>query len=404
MARPSGVVERARVAVVGGGVAGCAAAIALSRVGIPDVVLLEASETDRIRVGETIPPDARRLLGLLGLGAAFDGEGHAPCHGSASSWGADELGYNDHFVHPLAHGWHLDRRRFDAWMGEQAERAGATRLLGARVAGVRRDGEEWRLSITREDEGSRQARSSASGELSASVVVDATGLAASIGRRLGARRLDHDRLTYLACALAFDPSAPRSGQTWLEATEHGWWYASQLPDGTWTVAVATDPEIVRDQELSTREGWQRAFAATRHLHPRLGRLCSLDERPAAWVASSSLLGPPAGAGWLAVGDAAAAYDPICARGIHKALEDGLGAAAAVQGALAGDGTAIGAFARRHILAFRAYLEQRAFLYAQETRWPEARFWQTRRARRNLVPSGAAARPDRIHSDNAGTIP
>jgi hypothetical protein len=93
-----------------------------------------------------------------------------------------------------------------------------------------------------------------------------------------------------------------------------------------------------------------------------------------------------------VGDAAAAYDPICARGIHKALEDSLRAAAAARATLAGDGAAIGTFARSGILSFRAYLEQRAWLYARETRWPEAPFWKRRLARRNLGPEEAAARP------------
>jgi len=98
---------------------------------------------------------------------------------------------------------------------------------------------------------------------------------------------------------------------------------------------------------------------------------------------------------LAVGDAAAALDPICARGIYKALDDGLRAATAIRGALAGDEGAIPAFARHTVIAFRGYLEQRAWLYAQEARWPESPFWQQRRLRRNLkkaVVEGPRAAP------------
>ena len=46
-------------------------------------------------------------------------------------------------------------------------------------------------------------------------------------------------------------------------------------------------------------------------------------------APSFLLDKPAGKGWLAVGDAASAYDPISSQGIHKALSDGLEAANAI---------------------------------------------------------------------------
>lgn len=373
--------EQADVVIVGGGVAGSAAAIALCRLGVSRVVLLEASPEGRLRVGETIPPDARRLLGLLGVGARFDAQGHAACHGSASSWGGSEVGYNDHFVHPIAQGWHLDRRRFDAWLAEEATAAGAARRTAARVVDVDRAPSGFRLAIASAGEDGAERVGE---ELCARLVIDATGLPAAIGRRLGAERLDHDRLIYLACSLASDPGAPRSGQTWLEATESGWWYAAELPGGVWTVAIATDPEIVREEGLSTKDGFFRAFEATKHLSRRLGALQRGGEPPRAWVASSSLLGPPAGEGWMAVGDAAAAYDPICARGIHKALEDGLRAAAAARAALGGDASAIGDFARRHILAFRAYLEQRAYLYAREARWPRSPFWRRRAERRNLA--------------------
>lgn len=364
------MLAHARVAIVGGGVAGTATALALANAGQREVVVLEAARCPAPRVGETIPPDARRLLGRLEAGAAFDAERHAPCHGSASCWGRDELGYNDFILHPLGHGWHLDRARFDAWLSARAAAAGVARELGARVRSIREDDGCWRLEL----DGQRQLR--------ADIVVDATGTSAAIARQLGARRLQHDRFVYLACTLAPNGEAPASGQTWLEAVPEGWWYAAQLPDRTWTVAIATHPDEVRPRGLNESDGWQRALEATRHLHPRLGHLAPL-QAPTPWVVPSFLLGPPAGPRWLAVGDAAGALDPICARGIHKALEDGLRASAAIRATLAGDATAIATFARHTVLAFRGYLEQRAWLYAQEARWPERPFWQQRRLRRNL---------------------
>ena len=382
MTRQSKNASTARVVVVGGGVAGCATAIALARTGVSDVVVLDASPTQRIRVGETIPPDARRLLMLLGLGAAFDAEGHAPCYGSASSWGSDELGFNDHFVHPLGHGYHLDRQKFDAWMGTSAEQAGARRIRGARVTDVRRVGDHWQLEISP----ARTALASGLAEqrITADMLIDATGVLSALGRRLGGRRLEHDRLTYLACTLAPDPDGSRSGLTWLEATRDGFWYAAELPDGTFTLAITTDGDVVRAQQLFTRDGFFRAFEETRHLVPLLRHRICRDDKPSAWTAHSSLLGPPAGPAWLAVGDAAAAYDPISARGIHKALEDGLRAATAVRDTLRGDRDAISRYACHSILAFRTYLEQRAYLYAQESRWPDAPFWKRRATRRNLL--------------------
>lgn len=355
------------VVVAGGGVAGCAAAIALRRRGWTEVTILDPGPAAGPRVGETLPPDARALLGELGLGAAFDAQGHAPCYGNTSCWGSAERGFNDHFTHPAGHGWHLDRARFDAWLADEAARAGVTVARGARVVDARRAGTLWEV------EGSDGQRRTADW------LVDATGALSSVGRRQGARRLDHDRLVYLACTLV--EATGRSGQTWLEATQDGWWYAARLPSGDWTAAFATDPEAARG--FTQVEAWSAALRGTLHLGPRLGDLPIREAAPQVWVAPSALLGPPAGPGWLAVGDAAASWDPICARGITKALGDGLRAARAI------DGDGVAGYATETILSFRTYLQERARLYASEPRWADAPFWRRRRERRAL---GAPSTP------------
>src|SRR5262245_28653187 len=63
------------VAIVGGGPGGAATALAL-RAYAPSlsVVLLEASGYDTLRVGEALPPLARRLLEHLGVWESFCGQ------------------------------------------------------------------------------------------------------------------------------------------------------------------------------------------------------------------------------------------------------------------------------------------------------------------------------------------
>ena len=53
--------------MLGGGIAGCAAALALGDRGIDDVLVVEAGTYDGFQVGETIPPDTRLLLERLRL-------------------------------------------------------------------------------------------------------------------------------------------------------------------------------------------------------------------------------------------------------------------------------------------------------------------------------------------------
>lgn len=101
--------QRYRVAIIGGGLAGCACALALAQHGVYDVLVIEAGDYAQFRIGESIPPEANRLFQALGIAQEFFAEAHAPCHGSCSWWGSDKRGYNDALLHPLGHGWHLER-------------------------------------------------------------------------------------------------------------------------------------------------------------------------------------------------------------------------------------------------------------------------------------------------------
>ncbi|MEN3310545.1 MAG: hypothetical protein V7603_6747 [Micromonosporaceae bacterium] len=343
------------VAVVGAGPAGCATALALARRGVPGVVLIDAGAGERVRVGETIPPDTRLPLAGLGLWDAFLAQEHRPCLGSCSSWGSEALGYNDFLLNPQGPGWHLDRTRFDALLRQAAGRAGVTVRSGTRCTAIHPmpDGSfELALGPSR---------------MRARFVVDATGGAAAVARRLSARQTTVDRLIFVYGFL----DAPRlsSRLTLLEAVPDGWWYAAGLPGGRLAVAFASDADLVRRRGLAQPARWLRAARATRHVAPRLAGCDPATLDLVVRSCGTVLLDPVAGPGWLAVGDAAATYDPLMAQGIHKALADGIRAAGAIAG---GD---------PYATTVDEYLANREYVYALEKRWPESDFWR----RRQLTP-------------------
>ncbi len=340
--------------VLGAGPAGAVCALALARAGVDGVCLVDAERPRKhgaVAIGETIPPDARVLLDRLGVWQAFVADGHERCHGSCSAWGSDELGYNDFVLNAQGSGWHLDRARFDELLRRQAQDAGVTIVDEPGAA----DGE-------------------------ARFVVDATGRASAFARRCGARPQQLDRLTFVYGFFDTVGAATRSRLTLLEAVRDGWWYAAALPGDRLAVAFAGDAEHVRDAALARDGHWLGAALTTRHLAPRLEGCRFLAGSVVTRVAASFLLDRVSGPRWLAIGDAAACFDPLAAQGIYKAIADGLDGASRIAAALATGGELDGDYEAATRARFAEYLINRNHFYGLERRWPGSAFWQRRQAR------------------------
>jgi flavin-dependent dehydrogenase len=351
------LIRAAQVIIVGRGPAGAACALALARAGVDGVCLMARRDhlANQAAIGESIPPDSRRLLNRLGLWEAFLEEGHERCLGSCSTWGGDTPGYNDYLLNPQGCGWHLDRRRFDAFLCRQAEEAGVTTL------------EE------RKDDPAPQAR----------FVVDATGRSSALARRQGARQIALDRLTFVYGFFDLPPAAAHSRLTFLEAVRDGWWYAAAIPGRRMAVAFAGDAEYIRDAGLARESEWLRAVFTTRQIAACLNGASFVAASLVSRVVSSFLLDRVCGARWLAVGDAASCFDPLSAQGIYKALADGIAGADAIASALA-TGSDLGADYQQAVqLRFAEYLANRNHFYGLERRWPDSPFWQRRHARTEL---------------------
>jgi flavin-dependent dehydrogenase len=233
----------------------------------------------------------------------------------------------------------------------------------------------------------------------ARVAVDAGGRAAPLARLAGARRVVLDRLVAVSAFLPRDARSPFDRFTLVEAVEGGWWYSAPLPDGRRVVSFFTDSDLApRTREVA-------AFRRRLGRAPATAARCGVDVRgpeleaaPCVVSANTSRLTAVAGEGWLAVGDAAAAFDPLSSLGIETALSSAAQAAVAVSRHLDGDAGALPAYPSLVRETWRRYLYERARVYEQETRWPQAPFWKRRRAhlpraagtdRDATAPAGAA---------------
>ncbi|MET0556232.1 MAG: FAD-dependent oxidoreductase [Vicinamibacteria bacterium] len=365
------------VLVIGGGTAGAATALALRRRGL-SVIVVERGREPRERAGESLSPAARRALESLGVWDAFLADGHAAAAGMRSLWGRSEA-REAHFIrHADGPGWHLDRRRFDARLLSEAAAAGTRVIPGETPEAVSYDGRAWHV------------RTSSGRRLDARAAVDAGGRAAPLARRAGARRVVLDRLVAIAAFLPADAGAAFDRFTLVEAVESGWWYSAPLPDGRRVVSFFTDAD------LAPRMGGPSAFRRLLGRAPATAARCGgaarvrrlpLETAPCVVSAGTSRLTAVAGPAWLAVGDAAAAFDPLSSQGLETALSSALRAAEAVARHLAGDAGALPGYPSHVREIWRRYLYERARVYEQETRWPDAPFWKRRQV--HLAAAGAA---------------
>ncbi len=355
------------VAIVGAGPAGAAAALMMARAGVA-VALFDAGRP-RLAVGETLPPASKPALHALGLAAAMAGEGHLPSVGSWSAWGGAEPFGRDFVFNRFGHGWHLDRRRFDALLRASAQAAGARVVSStAVVASDARTGGGFHLHLT----GGRK--------IAAQIVLDASGRAASFARQRGVRRHAIDRMVALVGYVARRPdAAAEPAATLVEAVPEGWWYSAPLPQDRLATVFMTDADLAKGAATSA-EPWLDRLAAAEYTAARALRYgVGLAGPPSIVAAASSRLERFGDADWLALGDAAASQDPLSSEGILVAMQSGIDGAAATMRALGGDREALPAAAQRREVAWQNYLAQRADNYAMERRFQDAPFWQRRRA-------------------------
>lgn len=368
------------VVVLGGGAAGCATALALMQKGISKILVVESGNYENIRIGESIPPDTGLLLQKLGILADFLKENHQTCVGSCSSWGDDKLGYNDFLFNPYGNGWHLDRRRFEVFLAKKVVERGVELRTGTKFEKSESiDGKGFRLQIR----GYNQEPEL----VDAGFVVDATGIGSCFARNYGARRLFLDQLIFAIAFFELSDSSNFSNLTMLEAVEYGWWYAAKLPNNRLVSAVASEPEIIKQNELNRSDKWLAHLKKTNYISKKLVGCDLIEDSLLICAAPSFLLNHTAGNGWLAVGDAASAYDPISSQGIYKALWDSLEAAKAIAAYFGGDIQSLKDYQISIDNGFDDYLENRNYFYQLEQRWPNSPFWKTRRERKALTSVG-----------------
>ncbi|WP_114089023.1 glycine oxidase maturase GoxB [Thalassospira profundimaris] len=356
----------ADIAVIGGGIAGAASCVALAQRGVRPVWVASPPAKDRPRIGETLSPAANTILANLGLAELITRPIHRPANTSFSAWGSGQLRERNAIVHLEGPGMVLDRAGFEADLFATALKTRA-RHIETTVQNARLEGNKWHLAFANGDEGVFR------------FVLDCTGRASSLAVIQGTRKRA-DQLVAAHCFLKqTDPDVAPTPATLIETVEDGWWYAALLPGGDMVISYFSDPDLLPNGISRDHGVWAGRVAQTAHISRWIDSAgFSLgDQLPILASAGTTWMTPVSGPNWAAVGDAAAAFDPLSSHGMTTALWMARQASEALCQAHAGYSEALDAYNAAVQKGVREFLLQRQKIYRQETRFADSIFWQRR---------------------------
>jgi flavin-dependent dehydrogenase len=297
--------------VVGGGPAGSAISILLAMAGAR-VALVEKGDYGAFRIGEHLPPAVRGALSALGCETAAIAECAIDTPGIASRWKKSGPVFRPYFNHRGPVGLNVVRNAFDAMLFERAAAVGVATHAGTSKLAISALKPGWRVAFG--ERGDRR-------ELRSRMLIDASGRQSIVARHLGSRWTRCGSTKAIAMVLPSAPGGPDEDQSLaLESVPDGWLSFSPRPEGN-VLTFYTVPNARRASHDGAHALVHEALRASSLVRRRLlsSDIGSMIHA-GTWPAFPRLLKTPYGDGWFAVGEAAAAYDPISGHGVVFALE------------------------------------------------------------------------------------
>lgn len=347
--------------VVGGGPAGCSAAIELSRCSSLSVVV---ATIEPVAAPSTETLSAAASIELTRAGMSASEVAASRCFGIESAWGSARAVFRSSILETPGTAIHLDRRTFHRALSMAAQRAGARVLSGARFRRAGRARNGWSVWIVN-DAGFEE-------RFVCNFLIDATGRSSLVASYIGVRRHKFDAL----CGVSAIVETSWLGQTLLvESVPYGWWYVAPLSAGRAMICLVGDIDVIKSIGAFAADAWSHLAHRTALVGPVFpsGIVSRLTVHPC----ETSALAEVCGQGWLAVGDAAFVFDPLSSAGVHKALATGRNGGDAALRWMRGETSTLKRYAYSQQRAFSSYCNARRAHYSIERRWSSEPFWSRR---------------------------
>jgi flavin-dependent dehydrogenase len=284
---------KTEVLIVGGGPAGCAAAMTARKAGL-EVVLLEARAASVPAPGETLHPGIEPIFAQLGLHERICEAGFHRHRGIWVDWGAPQVfqPYGEDINGPWL-GFQADRGKFSALLLEAVRAVGATVLQSHRATRILHEHGRV-IGVETPDR-----------QLHARWVIDAGG-----GRHWLAKQVGLKVQPYSSRLIAQfgwrKPVELASDDPSLSACQDGWNWEARIDANRTAWCKLRISCLARNSRISAIRGHRR--------HIDIFGACDVTWR---------LVSRCAGLGYFMLGDAAAVIDPASSHGILRAMMSGI---------------------------------------------------------------------------------
>lgn len=330
--------------IIGGGPAGSTAASLLAEKG-HRVLLLEKETFPRYHVGESLMPFCWFSLDRLGVLERMDEIGFTRKHSVQFATTDGRIStpfyFFQHFDHPAATTWQVERKDFDLMLLENSRSKGVEVRENTTALDFLKDGD--RITGVRARTGDAEPF-----EATAPITLDCTGRDALFQRKHGTRKrdpmLNKISIWTLYQGAKRDTGLDEGATTIAYLPEGGWFWNIPLRDGIVSSGIVAERDyLYRGDTRDPAEIYAREIENNAWIKEHLSEGKQFGQY---WVTGeySYRAENCATDGLVLVGDAFAFLDPVFSSGVFLALKSGEMAADAAHAALENDDTSAAAFA------------------------------------------------------------
>lgn len=363
------------IVIIGGGIAGCIAAISLAdkyKITIIDKLL---NPLDRI--GESLAPASQRIfreLALLDNDPNLNTENlYLKNLGMQSYWGSDQVHLIDHLKNPDGFVRNLDRKAFESYLRDTTAKKGVHCLWGNKLYNSTYKNNKWEINAK-----SNTIKNRETFVVNADFVIDASGRQAHFAKSIGVKRITIDNL--ITCWITLPDNSENKMST-IIADELGWWYSAVTPNNKRVISFQTDADLIDKNTFKNLD----SFLHFANKHAKIQKLIQTSSKDIEFKgtvsANSTRLENPTGNQWIALGDAAISFDPLSSQGMFNAMANAmqvqriLNKLDIIKPINTNSRKEFNTIYTHQINAiWEHYLNHKNIFYKAETRWETSPFW------------------------------